>query len=630
MIRQRVSLAVAGAVVASAGLTAGLATSASAAPTIYDPTFTPTAGDLAGAGSDTSEIVLDYLTKGHNGIDGFNAGKTTGRVASFAAGTDPATVSLKGGAAITRPNGSGAGKTLLYGSNNNAELDFARSSSTLSAAEISGNLQQAAFAVDGLRLAVSTAGTNAPATISGATLVKIYDGTYKKWSDVPGYTGPAPTATIVPLIPQTGSGTRSFFVAQLKAANGGNDVVLGSAVQNTQEHSDVDIKSNPNAIAPFSTARAKGSTTVTILGGEGSFAAQRAIYNVVRQGDRAGSKSALIASVFGSDGFLCSTAAKPLIEAAGFDQLATAANGGVCGTFGTADVTNLKINAAAKQSSTVLTAAAQNDKSVKLTASVSAAGDLPGGSVVFSEIVGDTVKQVGSRTTVISGTATTTLPATTSGTHVYTATFTPTSPASYVASTSARAQATVLKTSSVSVGSASASYGRGASIPVTVSAEGAAASGTVTVNAGGVVSTVGLSNGSASVGVPATVAAGQYTVTVSYSGDSTTSASSANGSLSVAKASTAVSLKVSKKVKASKKAKATITVKAPGSAVAANGKVILKAGSKTVGTGTVKNGKATITLKKLKKGSYKVKAVFAGSPNFSPSSSKTVKLKVTK
>ena len=62
----------------------------------------------------------------------------------------------------------------------------------------------------------------------------------------------------------------------------------------------------------------------------------------------------------------------------------------------------------------------------------------------------------------------------------------------------------------------------------------------------------------------------------------------------------------------------------------ANGKVTLKVGSKTIGKGTVKNGKVTITLKKLKKGSYKIKATFAGDSNVNGSSSKTVKLKVTK
>ena len=62
MIRQRVSLAVAGAFVASSAFTLGIVSPASAAATPYDPTFAPTTGDLVGVGSDTSEIVLDYLT----------------------------------------------------------------------------------------------------------------------------------------------------------------------------------------------------------------------------------------------------------------------------------------------------------------------------------------------------------------------------------------------------------------------------------------------------------------------------------------------------------------------------------------------------------------------------------------
>jgi ABC-type phosphate transport system substrate-binding protein len=632
MIRQRVSLAVAGAVVATTALTAGLATSASAAPTIYDPSFTPTTGDLSGAGSDTSEIVLDYLTKGHNGLDGFNAGKSTGRIASFAAGFDPANVTLKAGAGeIKRPNGSGAGKTLLYGANNNANLDFARSSSTLSQAEISGSLQQAAFAVDGLKVAVSSAGTNAPAAISGADLVQIYNGTYKKWSDVPGYAGPAPSAAIVPLIPQTGSGTRSFFEQQLKAANGGNSVTLGSAVKDTQEHSDVDVKGDPNAIVPFSTARAKSTTTIRTLDANGSFAAQRAIYNVVRQEDRAGSKGALIAEAFGSAGFVCSPQAKPLIEAAGFEQLATPANNGACGTFGTTDVTNLRTNAPAKQSSTALTATAQNDKSVKLSASVSASGELPGGSVIFSEVVGGKVTQVGGRTTVISGTASLTLPGVSNGTHVYRAAFTPTTPTAFVASTSNDAETTVRTTSAISVGSAAATYGQGTNIPVRVTAEGAAAAGTVTVNAGGVVSTVGLSGGSATVAVPSTLAAGTYGVSVTYSGNAATSPSSASGTLSISRTGSATTLKLAKKkAKAGKTLKTTVTVKVASSSLPASGKVTLKVGSKTIGRGTVKNGKVTITLKKLKKGSYAIKATFAGNANVNGSASKAVRLKVVK
>ena len=46
MIRQRISLAVAGAVVATTALTAGLALPASATESAYDPGFTSAAGDL--------------------------------------------------------------------------------------------------------------------------------------------------------------------------------------------------------------------------------------------------------------------------------------------------------------------------------------------------------------------------------------------------------------------------------------------------------------------------------------------------------------------------------------------------------------------------------------------------------
>ena len=51
-------------------------------------------------------------------------------------------------------------------------------------------------------------------------MVDIYKGDVTNWNQVGGTAG-----VIKPLIPQAGSGTRSFFVAQLKAANGGVAVV---------------------------------------------------------------------------------------------------------------------------------------------------------------------------------------------------------------------------------------------------------------------------------------------------------------------------------------------------------------------------------------------------------------------
>ena len=60
---------------------------------------------------------------------------------------------------------------------------------------------------------------------------------------------------IAPKIPQAGSGTRSFFTAQLKAANGGTAVTLAPSVVEVQEHDASPIQNDPNAVAPFSVGR---------------------------------------------------------------------------------------------------------------------------------------------------------------------------------------------------------------------------------------------------------------------------------------------------------------------------------------------------------------------------------------
>lgn len=55
-----------------------------------------------------------------------------------------------------------------------------------------------------------------------------------------------------------------------------------------------------------------------------------------------------------------------------------------------------------------------------------------------------------------------------------------------------------------------------------------------------------------------------------------------------------------------------------------------KLGKKVVGTGTVKNGKATVKLKKFKKkGTYKISVSYGGS-SYANGSSKTIKVKVKK
>lgn len=105
---------------------------------------------------------------------------------------------------------------------------------------------------------------------------------------------------------------------------------------------------------------------------------------------------------------------------------------------------------------------------------------------------------------------------------------------------------------------------------------------------------------------------------------------SAAATLTVTKAEAAVSVKVKKKFRFAVKRKATITVDAPAG-VAATGAVVVKAGKKVVGKGTVTNGKAKVTLtKKLLPGKRTLVAEFAGSADLTASTSAPVKVQVKK
>jgi ABC-type phosphate transport system substrate-binding protein len=336
MTRRTVSVALATVVVASVtSLVVSAGPALADGTSAYDPGFTPSSADIVGVGSDTTEIVM------HDLANYYNSHNTGPDVASFAADDDnPNTVDQivlrSGHPAVNRPNGSGAGKAVLFGASNNPDVTFARSSSSLSSTESDASLVQAPFAVDGLELVVSkTVASHAPASITEAQLVGIYDGSITNWSSIGGSAG-----TIHPQIPQSGSGTRKFFEAQLQAANGGTPVTLAGSVHTTQEHSDVDIKNDADAVGPFSTARANTTAAATVkpLGG---VLYKRAIYNVVRNGDRANSALKLN-ELFSKTGFLCSPEGRTVIHDAGFEQLADSDHDGVCGEWTTDATTNLR------------------------------------------------------------------------------------------------------------------------------------------------------------------------------------------------------------------------------------------------------------------------------------------------
>jgi ABC-type phosphate transport system substrate-binding protein len=421
---------------AVAGSTLVLAGAPAQAETLtYDTTFTPVAADVIGVGSDTTEIAVKKVA------DAFNAQTPapTFRLATFQAGGG-GTIPLPT-AAANRPNGSGAGKSLLYGASNNPDVDFARSSSGLSTAEVGANLQAFPFALDTLAMGVSNSvPSNAPASLTEKQIVGIYDGSIKNWSDVGGKPG-----VIAPKIPQAGSGTRSFFEGQLTAMNGGTKVTLATNVAEVQEHDDAMVKNDPNAIAPFSVGRARLlGTTITFTNQDkttGGWSAKRAVYNVVRGADLGKPE---IQALFGEKGFFCSTAARDLIAQGGLDQLASSANGGACGVATQTATTNFALNQQVV-TSTTLTGTSPSAGAVTLTAAVTAS-TAPAGTVTFKE--GETV--VAANVPLTSGQAVASLTGVTAGAHTYTATFAPAG-ASFDPSTSAPATVTVTSASTLTV-----------------------------------------------------------------------------------------------------------------------------------------------------------------------------------
>lgn len=401
-----------------------------AAPALADPAFTPASTDVIGVGSDTSEVALNYLADGANGVAGYNAGRASGRLASYDA-TGSATIPLPDGTTPNRPNGSGAGKSALLNAAY-AQVDFARSSSAISASEKSAGLFAFPFAKDTLALATAKT-SNAPASITPAQMVAIYkcDPSARNWNQFGGSAG-----DIVPMIPQSGSGTRSFFEAQLAAANGGVAVNLGGSciAAPVQEHDPAPVQGNVNAVAPFSVGR--NAVAGSPLRIEGGFSAARALYNVVRQGDVA---QADITSIFGSTGFVCSAAAKPLIAAAGFDQLLPPSKGGVCGVATQDPTTNL----ATEQVATTTTVAGSSKSAGALTAVATIAA--PSGSP--SGIVSFFVDGAAAGSAVVTGTsATRTISGLAAGNHTVVAKFVPGASSVFLPSDSAAAAVSVLAT----------------------------------------------------------------------------------------------------------------------------------------------------------------------------------------
>jgi ABC-type phosphate transport system substrate-binding protein len=272
--------------IAFAGL-AGIALSAALIGSANaEPNGAPTYRALSGVGSDTTQDVVNGLSDAVVGSDG------TKLIGSYNA-TGGGNVQTKADAkcSFARPNGSGAGRTALLnslapGSATAGCIDFARSSSLNLAATPAGQgLTYIPFAVDAVTYATA-AGSTIPRNLTKAQLTAIYQ------------CDPS-TASIKPLLPQAGSGTRAFWLAQL----GLTETTKGSCVADTvngvsvQEH-DGRVLTAPDQIVPFSVAQyiAQSFGAITDLRGTAQlgqvdgvsplalntgFGIKRDVYNVV-------------------------------------------------------------------------------------------------------------------------------------------------------------------------------------------------------------------------------------------------------------------------------------------------------------------------------------------------------------
>jgi ABC-type phosphate transport system substrate-binding protein len=208
-----------------------------AAPASADPNPVTDYRQLAGVGSDTTQYVM-------NGI-GDAATNTSGKIIASWNATGTATVKTKanGCDSVARPDGSSAGIVAL---NNDIAagtncIDFARSSRGPVDTSTT-DLTFIPYAKDGVTFATDL-GSTVPTNLTKAQLASIYTNCT--------YTDSTGAHTVQPLLPQTGSGTRTFWLSAI----GVSESQVGSCVtQGIQEHDGTAIQ-NASQLMPYSIAQ---------------------------------------------------------------------------------------------------------------------------------------------------------------------------------------------------------------------------------------------------------------------------------------------------------------------------------------------------------------------------------------
>ena len=193
-------------------------------------------------------------------------------------------------------------------------------------------------------------------------------------------------------------------------------------------------------------------------------------------------------------------------------------------------------------------------------------------------------------------------------------------------------------TTTLALAKSSTTFGAANTATVNLRVAGAAAAGKVAIAVDGKqLQTVSVSSsGTAAVKLPNTLSVGKHTITASLATAPGVAGSKASASVTVNKAASKTSLKLSaSKIKKSKRATATIKITGSGvpSGYSPTGTVTILDGKKKIATAKVTTGnKGTVKVKlpKIsKKGKHTIKASYAGNTQLKASSA-TAKLKVTK
>lgn len=272
------------------GMVAALTASMLVFPTSALADYGPTTGDVVGVGSDTVQQLGDFVADGDfTGNPGYNSTGNKNKFISIDATADantrlaygpqglgpncapgtggtagtgnqnaqhadapctlnPAVVLRAGTSPVQRPNGSGAGYNLLKqdtdaGGAGKGYIDFSRASSPRGS-----NVLFDSITVGTDPLAMLSSTTSNAVALSAAQLNSIYACTATTWTAVGGTS----SATIHPLIPQVGSGTRSSFLSAISLAS------PGSCVANVEENDPEAVDSSgfpADAIEPMSGGR---------------------------------------------------------------------------------------------------------------------------------------------------------------------------------------------------------------------------------------------------------------------------------------------------------------------------------------------------------------------------------------